>query len=178
MRWWWAVSSVPRNFIPGRDGTGFLQNPGIPGFSGTGFASYFYPGIFWKLFGIFLFDAIGDQFKHFSRAGKPNKHFFHQKNRPANCRREDLQRFKLINTHSNNFQRKWNHFTKNLHDIWLLVQCTCWPKSSLGGPQNFWSFWYGVKIQMPKESNSVNRYQSINRACYIARLSLQLPLAE
>ena len=59
-----------------RDGTGFLQNPGIPGFSGTGFASYFYPGIFWKLFGIFLFDAIGDQFKHFSRAGKPNKHFF------------------------------------------------------------------------------------------------------
>ena len=36
-----------------RDGTGFLQNPGIPGFSGTGFASYFYPGIFWKLFGIF-----------------------------------------------------------------------------------------------------------------------------
>ena len=66
------MSIVPRNFIPGRDGTGFLQNPGIPGFSGTGFASYFYPGIFWKLFGIFLFDAIGDQFKHFSQAGKPN----------------------------------------------------------------------------------------------------------
>ena len=33
-----AVSSVPRNFIPGRDGTGFKSNPGIPGFSGTGLA--------------------------------------------------------------------------------------------------------------------------------------------
>ena len=32
-----AVSSVPRNFIPGWDGTGFF---------GSGFVSYFYLGIF------------------------------------------------------------------------------------------------------------------------------------
>ena len=46
----------------------------------------------------------------FHKQESPTNIFFHQKNRPANCRREDLQRFKLINTHSNNFQRKWNHF--------------------------------------------------------------------
>ena len=32
-----AGPSVLRNFNPGIFGTGFLQNPGIPGFSGTGF---------------------------------------------------------------------------------------------------------------------------------------------
>ena len=32
------VSSVPRNFIPGQDGTGFKSNTGIPGFFGTGLA--------------------------------------------------------------------------------------------------------------------------------------------
>ena len=33
-----SVSSVPRNFIPGRDRTGFKSNPGIRGFFGTGLA--------------------------------------------------------------------------------------------------------------------------------------------
>ena len=34
--WWPPGPNVLRNFFPGRDGTGFLQNPGIPGFFGTG----------------------------------------------------------------------------------------------------------------------------------------------
>ena len=37
--------SVLRNFNPGIFGTGFLQNPGIPGFSGTGLTYFFHPGI-------------------------------------------------------------------------------------------------------------------------------------
>ena len=81
-----------------RDGTGrdFCKIPGSRDFPGRDLPHIFIPGFFGNcsgFFGIFLFDTIGDQFKHFSRAGKPNKHFFHQKNRPANCRREDLQRF-------------------------------------------------------------------------------------
>ena len=81
-----------------RDGTGrdFCKIPGSRDFPGRDLPHIFIPGFFGNcsgFFGIFLFDTIGDQFKHFSRAGKPNKHFFHQKNRPANCRRDDLQRF-------------------------------------------------------------------------------------
>ena len=77
----------------GRD---FCKIPGSRDFPGRDLRHIFIPGFFGNcsgFFGIFLFDTIGDQFKHFSRAGKPNKHFFHQKNRPANCRRDDLQRF-------------------------------------------------------------------------------------
>ena len=82
----------------GGDGTGrdFCKIPGSRDFPGRDLPHIFIPGFFGNcsgFFRIFLFDSIGDQFKHFSRAGKPNKHFFHQKNRPANCRREDLQRF-------------------------------------------------------------------------------------
>ena len=40
-----AGPSVLRNFNPGIFGTGFLQNPGIPGFSGTGLTYFFHPGI-------------------------------------------------------------------------------------------------------------------------------------
>ena len=81
-----------------RDGTGrdFCKIPGSRDFPGRDLPHIFIPGFFGNcsgFFGIFLFDAIDDQFKHFSQAGKPNKHFFHQKN-----------------THSNSFQRKWNHF--------------------------------------------------------------------
>ena len=34
-----------QEFNPGIFGTGFLQNPGIPGFSGTGLTYFFHPGI-------------------------------------------------------------------------------------------------------------------------------------
>ena len=37
--------SVLRNFNPGIFGKGFLQNPGIPGFFGTGLTYCFHPGI-------------------------------------------------------------------------------------------------------------------------------------
>ena len=40
---WGAGPSVLQNFNPGRDG--ILQNPGIPGFFGTGLTKYFHPGI-------------------------------------------------------------------------------------------------------------------------------------
>ena len=67
-----------------RDGTGrdFCKIPGSRDFPGRDLPHIFIPGFFGNcsgFFGIFLFDTIGDQFKHFSRAGKPNKHFFHQK---------------------------------------------------------------------------------------------------
>ena len=42
---WWTGPSVLRNLNPGIFGTGFLQNPGIPGFSGTGLTYFFHPGI-------------------------------------------------------------------------------------------------------------------------------------
>ena len=42
---WGTGPSVLRNFNPGIFGTGFLQNPGIPGFSGTGLTYFFHPGI-------------------------------------------------------------------------------------------------------------------------------------
>ena len=58
--------------IPGFFGTGltYFFHPGIdgiPGFFGTGLAVYFYPGIFWKWVGISFFDAICDQFRDFSQ---------------------------------------------------------------------------------------------------------------
>ena len=92
-----VVSSVQRSkeFHSGT-GRDFCKILGSRDFPGRDLPHIFIPGFFGNcsgFFGIFLFDTIGDQFKHFSRAGKPNKHFFHQKNRPANCRREDLQRF-------------------------------------------------------------------------------------
>ena len=60
-----------------RDGTGrdFCKIPGSRDFPGRDLPHIFIPGFFGNcsgFFGIFLFDAIGDQFKHFSQAGKPN----------------------------------------------------------------------------------------------------------
>ena len=60
-----------------RDGTvrDFCKIPGSRDFPGRDLPHIFIPGFFGNcsgFFGIFLFDAIGDQFKHFSRAGKPN----------------------------------------------------------------------------------------------------------
>ena len=40
-----AGPSGINNFNPGIFGTGFCKNPGIPGFSGSGLASIFNPGI-------------------------------------------------------------------------------------------------------------------------------------
>ena len=42
---WWPGPSGINNFNPGIFGTGFYKNPGIPGFSGSGLASIFNPGI-------------------------------------------------------------------------------------------------------------------------------------
>ena len=59
----------------GRD---FCKIPGSRDFPGRDLRHIFIPGFFGNcsgFFGIFLFDTIGDQFKHFSRAGKPNKNF-------------------------------------------------------------------------------------------------------
>ena len=94
----WHIKTSVQRSKEFHSGTGrdFCKIPGSRDFPGRDLPHIFIPGFFGNcsgFFGIFLFDTIGDQFKHFSRAGKPNKHFFHQKNRPANCRREDLQRF-------------------------------------------------------------------------------------
>ena len=41
-----CLAAMPQRSEKFQFGTGFLQNPGIPGFFMTGLAQYFYPGIF------------------------------------------------------------------------------------------------------------------------------------
>ena len=57
---WWSVSSVPRNFTPGRDSSPI---PGSRNFSGRDKPNIFIPGFFGNcsgFFGINFFDAISD----------------------------------------------------------------------------------------------------------------------